>query len=302
MLAVGYERYGDDRQLETDPTHHLYDVYVKINRDAKEDPGIEKLANAYFKRMEEGDPAVLDQWRRFRELSIASYASIYERLGISFEVYSGESQVNDYIPRVHERLRSQKLLTQTEDGAYAVDLQPYQLGTAIVQRADGTSLYRTRDLASLMMRKEQYKFDKAIYVVGVDQEEYFRQVFKMAELVFGSEMANKLQHVSFGHINGMSTRQGTAVFLQDILDTAKANIKDYMKTDKTIMNDNDNDNDNDNGIIVEEIADQLGVSAIIVQDMRSKRAKNYTFSWDRMTDSRGDTGVFLQYAHAKACG
>lgn len=137
------------------------------------------------------------------------------------------------------------------------------------------------------MRKSEYNFDKAIYVVGVEQERYFKQVFKAAELMMGE--TGQLQHVSFGRINGMSTRQGTAVFLQDILDMAKSKILDYMQNVKQTFHD-------------DETADQLGVSAILVQDMKSKRNKNYSFAWDRMTDARGDTGVFLQYAHARACG
>ncbi|KAI9490906.1 hypothetical protein BDB00DRAFT_960390 [Zychaea mexicana] len=298
LLAIGYEQYGDRKKLEKDPIHHLYDVYVKINQEAKVNPEIDKQANAYFKRMEQGDSDALKQWRLFRELSIESYADIYKRLGISFEVYSGESQVEEYIPKVHAQLQESGLLTQTADGAYAINLEQYNLDNAVVQRGDGTSLYLTRDLATLMMRMQVYGFDKAIYVVGAEQEGHFKQVFKTAELLFGSELSGRLQHVSFGRINGMSTRQGTAVFLQDILDVSKDKILEYMHTDKAQYQDIQKQGTE----LIRTIADQLGVSAILIQDMKSKRAKNYTFSWDRMTDSRGDTGVFLQYAHARACG
>ncbi|KAI9275844.1 arginyl-tRNA synthetase [Phascolomyces articulosus] len=299
LLAIGYERYGDREKLEKDPIHHLYDVYVKINQDAKKDPEIDQLANTYFKRMEQGDEDALKQWRLFRELSIESYASIYERLDVLFEVYSGESQVEEFIPKIHARLEEQGLLTKTEDGASVVDLEAYQLDKAIVERADGTSLYLTRDLATLLMRMQEYKFEKMIYVVGEEQEGHFKQLFKTAELLFGSELSERLQHASFGRINGMSTRQGTAVFLQDILDISKGKILDYMQQDKARY---DEDLQQQSMALIDTIADQLGVSAILIQDMKAKRGKNYTFSWDRMTDARGDTGVFLQYAHARMCG
>lgn len=188
---------------------------------------------------------------------------------------------------MHQLLQDKNLVEYAEDGSQSIDLSAYNLGSAVVRRSDGTSLYLTRDLASLLMRKSEYNFDKAIYVVGVEQERYFKQVFKAAELMMGE--TGQLQHVSFGRINGMSTRQGTAVFLQDILDMAKSKILDYMQNVKQTFHD-------------DETADQLGVSAILVQDMKSKRNKNYSFAWDRMTDARGDTGVFLQYAHAQACG
>lgn len=290
LLAVGFEKYGDEAKLMSDPIHHLYQVYVKINAEAKVDKDIDIKANEYFKKMEEGDTEALKQWKQFRDLSIKSYASIYERLNVKFDVYSGESQVNSYISKAHDQLRNSHLLKRTEDGALAVDLEEYNLGTAVVQRADGTSLYITRDLASVLMRREKYLFQKAIYVVGSEQAGYFKQLFQISNLMTHSDQ--NLQHVGFGRIKGMSTRKGTAVFLQDILDTAKERIIDYMKQseEKSQLKD------------LDTVADQLAMSAILIQDMKSKRNKDYEFSWDRMTDARGDTGVFLQYAHARACG
>ncbi|KAG0173568.1 Arginyl-tRNA synthetase [Apophysomyces sp. BC1021] len=291
LLAVGFERYGDEALLKKNPIHHLYDVYVKTNQEAKTNPDLHVMANAYFKQMEQGDQASLAQWRKLKDMSIASYASIYDRLGIHFDAYSGESEVSEYIPKVYKLLQARNLLTKTEDGAYAVDLQAHDLGLAVIQRADGTSLYITRDLASIMMRKERYGFDKALYAVGVEQDTYFKQVFKIAEMMYDGI---NLEHLSFGRINGISTRQGTAIFLEDILDAAKEKIIEYMQSD--------NGRSAVEAADMEEIADRLGMSAILVQDMKSKRTKNYSFSWDRMTDARGDTGVFLQYAHARACG
>ncbi|KAI9320532.1 arginyl-tRNA synthetase [Dichotomocladium elegans] len=290
LLAIGYERYGDLEDLSKDPIHHLYNIYVRINQEAKENPVIDQEANAYFKRMEQGDSDALSLWNRLREMSIASYKDIYERLGIMFEVYSGESQVESYIPEIYKLLKEKGLGEKADDGALVCNLEPYGLGKPVLRRADGTSLYLTRDLACLLMRKRQYGFDKALYVVGSEQQAYFKQVFQLASLLLDIQK-DSLQHVSFGRIQGMSTRRGTAVFLQDILDTAKAQILGYMRDDKQ-MEESSNAG----------IADTLGISAILVQDMKSKRNKDYSFSWDRMTDARGDTGVFLQYAHARACG
>ncbi|OBZ91145.1 putative arginine--tRNA ligase, cytoplasmic [Choanephora cucurbitarum] len=290
LLAVGFNKYGDKEKLKSDPIHHLYEVYVKINAEAKVDSSIDKLANDYFKRMEQGDPDTIEQWKQFRDLSIESYSDIYKRLNIQFDAYSGESQVNPYLPKVHSLLGQKQLLNPTSDGALAVDLGHEDSDKVVVQRADGTSLYVTRDLASILMRKEKYAFDRGIYVVGSEQANYFKQLFHVTRLML-SDPSIDLKHVEFGRIKGMSTRNGTVVFLQDMLDTAKEKILDYMKADeKKSQIDN-----------LEWIADQLGISAILIQDMKSKRCKDYEFSWDRMTDARGDTGVFLQYAHARSC-
>ncbi|KAI8390100.1 hypothetical protein BD560DRAFT_379914 [Blakeslea trispora] len=284
LLAVGFQKYGDEVKLKSDPIHHLYEVYVKINADAKIDAHVDKLANEYFKRMEQGDPETIEQWKRFRDLSIESYADIYKRLNIKFDVYSGESQVNSYIPQVYDLLEQRQLIQSTAEGALATD------DKIVIQRADGTSLYITRDLASLLMRIERYKLDKAIYVVGSEQANYFKQLFSLAKRML-PDTSIDLEHVDFGRIKGMSTRNGTVVFLEDMLDTAKEKILDYMRQD-TKKSQIDH---------IEHIADQLGMSAILIQDMKSKRGKDYEFSWDRMTDARGDTGVFLQYVHARSC-
>ncbi|GAB5591808.1 arginyl-tRNA synthetase [Umbelopsis nana] len=301
LLAVGFEKYGDESLLEKDPIHHLYDVYVKINQDAKVDAAVDKAANLYFKRMEDGDEQALAQWRKFCQLSIASYKDIYSRLNIEFEQYSGESQVNSYIPRIHQLLNDKGLISKQDDGSLIIDLEQYKLGKPVLQRSDGTSLYLTRDLASLLMRSERFPSDRAIYVVGTEQGIYLKQVFKIAGLLFDQDIIPKqLLHVPFGRIHGMSTRRGTVVFLQDILDTARSSMLDIMK-----------ENEEKYQQIMEEykankesvdIADVVGGSAVMIQDLAAKRIKDYHFSWKRMTDARGDTGVYLQYAHARLCG
>ncbi|KAI7869695.1 arginyl-tRNA synthetase [Spinellus fusiger] len=305
LLAIGFERYGNEKSLMNDPIRHLYDVYVRINQESKEDHDIDRLASDYFRHMEEGNERAILQWKRFRDMSIDSYASIYKRLDVHFDIYSGESQINAYIPRVYDLLKERNLLTRTENGALVVDLERYRLGKPVIQRADGTSLYITRDLASIMMRREKYKFDKALYVVGEEQGEYFKQLFKTAELLFGGDSSDawtrQLHHIGFGRVNGMSSRKGTAIFLQDILNTAKERSLDYMKQfpDKYSLICEGADNEN----MLERmntIADKAGVSAILIQDMKSKRIKSYNFAWDRMTDASGDTGIALQYAHVRA--
>ncbi|CAO3671299.1 unnamed protein product [Umbelopsis ramanniana] len=297
LLAVGFEKYGDERLLKEDPIHHLYNVYVKINKDAKENAEVDRQANMYFKRMEEGDQQALEQWSKFRQLSITSYKQIYKRLNIEFEQYSGESEVNNYIPRIYQLLQDKKLIFKQDDGTLAVDLEKYKLGTPVLKRSDGTSLYLTRDLASLLMRCERFPADRAVYVVGTEQGQYLKQVFKIADLLFegNQSMPKQLLHVPFGRIHGMSTRKGSVVFLQDILDTAKTSMLD-------IMRENDEKYQQMQEDVNEEIADVVGASAVLIQDLAAKRIKDYHFSWKRMTDARGDTGVYLQYAHARLCG
>lgn len=298
LLAVGFNLFGNEQLLKQDPIHHLYEVYVKINKLAKEDPSIDRLANTYFKQMEEGDENALEQWRRFRELSIESYTDIYKRLNIDFDCYSGESQTEPYLSQVYSLLKQYGLLETTEDGASIVNLEPYKLGKPIVRRADGTSLYITRDLANILLRRHMFHdFDKAIYVIGTEQELYMKQLFKISELMnkHDPKWPTDLKHANFGRVLGMSTRKGTVVFLQDILDTAKECMMENIKAGNTSDELTKEDK-------LEQVADKLGASAVIIQDMIAKRVKNYEFSWDRMTAAKGYTGVYLQYAYARMCG
>ncbi|KAF1798120.1 arginyl-tRNA synthetase [Mucor lusitanicus] len=297
LLAIGFDMFGQEAELEKDPIHHLYEVYVKINALAKDDPEIDKRANAYFKKMEQGDQAALAQWKRFRELSIDSYKHIYKRLNIDFDYFSGESQTEPFIPKVYNMLNQFGLIETTDDGASIVNLEAYKLGKPIIQRADGTSLYMTRDLASIMLRRQLFgDFDKVVYVVGTEQELYLKQLFKISELIQQHDPSwpTDLYHANFGRVLGMSTRKGTVVFLQDILDTAQEHMLENIKNGNQFKMDALDD--------LDSVADKLGASAVLVQDMVAKRLKNYQFSWDRMTSARGYTGVYLQYTHARLCG
>lgn len=297
LLAIGFDMFGEEAELEKDPIHHLYEVYVKINALAKDDPEIDKRANAYFKKMEQGDETALAQWKRFRELSIDSYKHIYKRLNIDFDYFSGESQTEPFIPKVYDMLNQYGLIETTDDGASIVNLEAYKLGKPIIQRADGTSLYMTRDIASILLRRQLFGgFDKAVYVVGTEQELYLKQLFKISDLIKQHDPSwpTELYHANFGRVLGMSTRKGTVVFLQDILDTAQEHMLENIKNGNQFKMDALDD--------LDSVADKLGASAVLVQDMVAKRLKNYQFSWDRMTSARGYTGVYLQYTHARLCG
>ncbi|KAF9291992.1 Arginyl-tRNA synthetase [Mortierella antarctica] len=326
LMAVGFDRYGDRTRLHEDPIKHLYEVYVKINKDITENPGLDKKANEYFKQMEEGDPAVLDLWQEFRTLSIEVYKVMYKRLGIEFDVYSGESESAKWVPQAYQLLRDTGLLTEQDDGAWVVDLEEHGLGVCTLRRADGTTLYLTRDVAACLQRAEQFKFDRHLYMIGDDQNLHMKRLFKIMELAFKERVesspslqgaqdisvspphwSHALKHISFGKVQGMSTRKGNAVFLEDILDTARSTMLDKMKENESkfeAVKESVQGTASTKGSedAAELVADKLGISAVVIQDFQAKSSKGYEFSWKRMTESTGNTGIYLQYAHARLCG
>ncbi|KAK7206175.1 hypothetical protein BZA70DRAFT_275949 [Myxozyma melibiosi] len=279
-----------DAALVLDPNHPLKD---ELDTEYFRERPIDTEAKAYFKAMEDGDEAALALWKRFRELSISKYTKTYERLNIRYTEYSGESQISNESMQFVIDLLEKKNLLYVDRGAKLIDFKPYakKLGKALIQKSDGTSLYLTRDLGAALERYNKYKFDKMIYVVASQQDLHLAQLFKLMELC-DFPWAKNMQHVNFGMVQGMSTRKGTVVFLDTILEETKQAMHEVMKKNEAKYDQVENP---------DEVADLVGISAVMIQDMAAKRVNNYKFDWSRMLSFEGDTGPYLQYAHSRLC-
>lgn len=291
LLVLAFQKWGDKEKLKEDPLKYLYKLYVKINRAAEEDPSLDSKARELFKQMEKGDERILEYWQKFRALSVKKYEKIYNRLGISFDVYSGESQYNQYMKKMIREIKDKKLW-QSSQGAEIIDLQEYNLNIALLKKEDGTTLYLTRDIAAADERYQKYHFHKMLYVVGTDQKLHFEQLFKILELL-GRKWASHCIHVDFGRVQGMSTRKGKVIFLEDLLDEGQKRALEKMKTNPEKFFQLKN---------AKLTADICGLSAIIFADLSNKRIKNYEFDWDKILNFEGDTGLYLQNAHARIAG
>ncbi|KAJ3118516.1 hypothetical protein HDU96_000932 [Phlyctochytrium bullatum] len=298
LLALGYMRFGDEKKLIADPIKHLYDVYVAINKEEDETKreANENEARAYFGRMESGDQEALGLWKRFRDLSIVKYTEVYGRVNVNFDIYSGESHYSASQMRgVVDRLDILGLLSLS-DGARIVDLKQYKLGAAIIEKRDGGGmLYISRDIAAAIDRQTKYKFDNMYYVVGMQQEDHFKKLFKILQLM-GIPWADRCKHIGFGMIKtkdgNMSTRKGTVVFLEDILNNTQESMLEVMRKNEVKFRQIEDPN---------AVSDLIGITAVMVQDMSARRVKDYEFEWERVLSFEGDTGPYLQYAHARLC-
>jgi len=280
LLGVAIEKYG--RQ------DSLYDLYVKINKEAEADSSIHDAARNYFLRMEQGDPKALGAWASIRSQSLERYKGVYSDLGVSFDVYSGESR---YRKADLEPIVAAINSTPRKPGTPVfVDFTNAQLGKVIIQKSDGTMPYITRDIAAALARQSKYNPHKMFYVVGEPQTRHFEQLFEILNMMGHGQLASKCRHVSFGKVRGMSSRKGNAILLQDIIEEAtKANLE-IMKANEAKYSQLSDPL---------ETARQLAISAVFVQDLKAKRIKDYTFDWNRCLSSTGDTGVYLQYAHVR---
>ncbi|KAJ6523382.1 hypothetical protein B0H10DRAFT_2172137 [Mycena sp. CBHHK59/15] len=268
LVATGYEKYGSQEEYNNDPLMHLYNVYIKVTRDV------------------EADPKVKHGWR---ETSLKKYQEAYNWLNIKFEVYTGESNVNkESMEKALGQLEHMGLISDRE-GAREVDLKKWNLMAPIVRKLDGTSTYIICDIGGAIERYEQYKFDKMIYVVGSAQDFHLTQFFKVLELM-GFPWAKNLLHIHYRMVQGMSTRKGTAVFLDRIIKKAGDMMHEQMKKNE------------DKYAAVEDLETmslEIAITGIKIQDMAAKQINDYTFNWDRMLSFKGDTGAYLQYAHAQ---
>ena len=282
LIATGYEKYGSQSELEKDAIKHLFDVYVKVNKEAEANPSVKEEAANWFRRMEDGDETALSNWRVWRAMSVKKYEQEYERLNVKFDVYTGESTVGqESMNLALEKLDEMGLISET-NGAKLVDLEKWKLGKAVVRKKgrenfifcfpflillsffltiDGTSIYLTRDIGGAIERYQKYAFDKMIYVVSSQQDLHLAQFFKVLELM-GYPWAKSLVHINYGLVQGMSTRKGTVVFLDQIIKEAGNVMHEQMLKNEDKYNAVENP---------EETSLEIGITGVKIQDMAAKR-------------------------------
>ncbi|NLJ78949.1 MAG: arginine--tRNA ligase [Tissierellia bacterium] len=290
MLIAAYRKWGDMEAIEADPINELLKLYVKFNEEAEKDESLKEEARYWFKELENGNEDALELWQWIRDVSLKEFNKVYNLLGIEFDSYTGESFYSDKMPGVIEEMEQKGLLEESE-GAAIIDLEDYGMPPALIKKSDGSTLYTTRDIAAAIYRKEHYNFNKNIYVVGSQQNLHFKQWIKVIELM-GYDWADDCVHVPFGMVSledgTLSTRRGRVVFLEDVLEKA---IASTLK----IMEERNPDLDNK-----EEVAKEVGIGAIIFQELFNNRIKDYVFSWERTLSFEGETGPYVQYTHARA--
>ena len=289
-LISAYHRWVDEEALEADPIKELLRIYVKFHDEAEKDPSLEDEGRAYFKALENGDPEAEALWKRFRDLSLKEFERVYDILGVNFDSYNGEAFYNDKMEVVVNELKEKKLLVES-NGAQVVMLEDYNMPPCIVLKADGASIYATRDLAAAMYRKKTYDFYKSIYVVGTPQALHFKQVFKVLELA-GHEWANDCVHVGFGLVKfadrKLSTRKGEVVLLDDL-------IRESVEKTLEVINEKNPELENK-----EEVAKKIEVGAVIFTYLKNSREKDIVFDWKEILSFDGETGPYVQYAYARA--
>lgn len=289
-LIVAYKQWGDRKTIESNPIPELLKLYIKFHEVVEEKPELDDQARKWFHKLENDDAEARELWQWIRDVSLKEFNRVYDMLNIKFDSYAGESFYSDKMPKVVKIMEDKGLLKDSQ-GAKIVDLEPYGMPPALIKKRDGSTLYITRDIAAAIYRKETYNFYKNIYVVGAQQNLHFQQWFKIIDLM-GFDWAYDCEHVNFGMValeeGTMSTRRGRVVFLEDVLNKAIDKTKEIIKEKSPHLENKD------------EVAKQIGIGAVVFQELSNNRIKDYTFSWDRTLAFEGETGPYVQYTHARA--
>lgn len=291
LLGVGYQRFGDRDALAADPIRHLFEVYVATNAEVENDRTLDDKARQFFAALEAGSQEETALWQQFRSLSVDSYQNTYARLGIEFDEVAGESMYSRGASAAVDDISGEQWVETEENNALVADLTAQGLGKVLLRKADGATLYITRDIAAARDRYNRHSFDEMLYIAGSPQTLHFRQLFELMRLS-GFDWGAACRHVSFGSVQGMSTRRGNVVLLQDILDDARDRMASIAQANPAKLH---------SDIDIVSTAEAVGLAAVVVQDLKSRRVKNYTFDWERILKPEGDTGPFLMYTHARLC-
>ncbi|MCT4597291.1 MAG: arginine--tRNA ligase [Vallitalea sp.] len=289
-LIVAYKKWGSKEEIEKNGINELIKIYVKFHDEAEKDSELDDEARAWFTKMENGNEEALDLWQWFKDISLKEFKKVYNMLDIEFDSYAGESFYNDKMEDVINELEDKDLIKISE-GAKIVLLEEENMPPCLITKKDGSTLYATRDITAAIYRKNTYDFEKCIYVTAFDQNLHFAQWFKVIEKM-GYDWSDKLIHVPYGLVSmesgKLSSRKGKVIYLDDLLNES------IEKTKKIIEEKNPNLENKD------KIAKDVGIGAILFNDLYNNRIKDVVFSWDKVLNFDGETGPYVQYTHARA--
>ena len=290
-MIVAYRKWGNKEDVQREPIKTLLSYYTKFHEEAGKNPELDEEARRVFVKLENGEAEEVALWKWFKEESLKEFEKVYKMLNIQFDSYAGESFYSDKIPAAVAQLEEKGLLKESQN-SIIVDLDQFGLAPALVKKSDGATLYITRDIAAALYRKDTYDFYKCLYVVASQQDLHFKQLFKVMELM-GNQWAQNCIHVQFGMVSlaegTLSTRKGRVVFLEDVLNKAVEKTREVV-VEKGVVSEN-----------IDRVAEEVGIGAVVFNELAHNRIKDYTFDWDKVLNFEGETGPYVQYTHARSC-
>ncbi len=294
-LIAAYKHWGDEQAMAERAIEHLVDLYARFHREARKNPNLEEEGRHWFLRLEQKDPEARHLWQWFVDLTIQEFEKTYRRLGVHFDTYHGESFYEEMLDAVIEEAVAKGVARRDPASpAVILDLSEHGLPSTLLRKSDGATLYLTRELATALWRYRQYDPALLLYVVGEEQTLHFRQLRKLLELLGYPDLAERCLHISFGRIvkadgSRFSMRDGEVLFLDDLLDEAVRRAYAIVEEKNPHLPPEEK----------ERIAQQVGIGALIYNDLYQDRRRDILFDWERMLSMEGNTAPYIQYAHTR---
>lgn len=282
---AAFKHWGNEEALEKEPITELLRVYIKFHDEVENNPELETEARQLFKKLEDGDPEIVEIWQKFRDLSILEFKKLYKEFNIEFDSYNGESFYTDKMAEVVQMLKDKDLLVES-NGAQIVDLEKYGMPPCLIIKSDGATIYITRDLAAALYRYRTYNFYKCIYVVGNTQSLHFKQLFKVLNLM-GFDWADNMVHVGTSLVKfadrKMATRSGDMIYAKTVLDEAAEKTLEIIESKNSNLENK------------AEVAKKVGMGAVAYTILKNNKDKDIIFSWEDILSFEGDSGPYVQY-------
>lgn len=289
-LIIGYRKWLDKEAYEKNPIEELERVYVEFSKESENDPSLDDLAREELKKLQDGDKENYALWQEFIKVSLDEYNKLYNRMGITFDTYYGESFYHNMMPAVLDELVEKGLAVEDQGAKVVFFDEKDNLHPCIVQKKDGAFLYSTSDIATVKFRKENYDINRLIYLTDERQQDHFKQFFKITEML-GWDI-EKI-HIWFGIMrfaDGVfSTRKGNVIRLEQLLDEGKKRALEVIEEKNPSLSDEEKNN----------IAEVVGVGAIKYADLSQNRQSPIIFEWDKVLSFEGNTAPYLQYSYAR---
>ena len=289
-LIIGYRKWLDKEAYEKNPIEELERVYVEFSKESENDPSLDDLAREELKKLQDGDKENYALWQEFIKVSLDEYNKLYNRMGITFDTYYGESFYHNMMPSVLDELVEKGLAVEDQGAKVVFFDEKDNLHPCIVQKKDGAFLYSTSDIATVKFRKENYDINRLIYLTDERQQDHFKQFFKITEML-GWDI-EKI-HIWFGIMrfaDGVfSTRKGNVIRLEQLLDEGKKRALEVIEEKNPSLSDEEKNN----------IAEVVGVGAIKYADLSQNRQSPIIFEWDKVLSFEGNTAPYLQYSYAR---
>lgn len=290
-LITAWKMWGDESKLNEGGVEYLTSLYVKFHDEEKTRPELAEEGRAWFRKLENGDKEASSLWKKFSKISMDEFSFVYDMLNVKFDIMLGESFYYKMAEEIVKDAEKRKLAEESE-GAIIIDFEKHgirDLPPLLIQKSDESTLYSTRDLATIKYRIAKYKPEKIIYVIGSDQKLYLKQVFAAARLM---SHECDFEHVDFGLVTmsglKMSTRSGRFVLLKELLSEA------IDRAEKAIEEKNPDITNK------KLIAKKVAIGAVIFNDLKQDRVRNIGFEWEKMLTFEGDSCPYIQYSCVRA--